>query len=89
MPKDSPNKNRKNLISVLIYARSIAGLTQKQLASKLHTKQPAIARLEKGRINFNIEFAEKWCKACNLQLHFQWINLIQKDSETAHFFPKS
>ena len=37
------------LAAALIDVRSHAGLTQKQLARKLGTTQPAVARLESGR----------------------------------------
>jgi transcriptional regulator with XRE-family HTH domain len=37
------------LASVVIEARNNAGLTQQQLARKMRTTQPAIARLESGR----------------------------------------
>lgn len=37
------------LASVMIEARSKAGLTQEQLAEKMETSQSAIARMESGR----------------------------------------
>jgi ribosome-binding protein aMBF1 (putative translation factor) len=35
--------------SVMIEARAHAGLTQEQLAERMHTTQAVIARLESGR----------------------------------------
>lgn len=56
------------LISQLIKARIKRGLTQKQLAEKVDTKQSAIARVESGNTNISIAFLEKLVKALNYQL---------------------
>ena len=47
------------IISQLIAARQKSGLTQKELANKVGTKQSAIARLEGGNTNPSIGFLEK------------------------------
>lgn len=47
------------VISDLISARLKRGLTQKDVAEKLGTKQSAIARLESGNINPSLEFLQK------------------------------
>lgn len=59
------------LISKLIEARIKKGLTQKQLAQKLGTKQSAIARIESGRANLSLRYVEKMTTAMNLKFTIQ------------------
>lgn len=47
------------IISQVIAARIKKGITQKDLAEKMGTKQSAIARLESGNSNPSISFLEK------------------------------
>ena len=47
------------VISKLISARLKKGMTQKDVADKIGTKQSAIARFEAGNINPTIGFLEK------------------------------
>ncbi len=47
------------IVSELITARLKKGITQKELAEKIGTKQSAIARLEAGNINPTLGFIEK------------------------------
>ena len=56
------------LISQLIGIRVKEGLTQKDLAKKLGTKQSAIARLESGNYNPTLEFLQKTAKALGTKL---------------------
>lgn len=56
------------LISQLIGIRVKEGLTQKELAKKLGTKQSAIARLESGNYNPTLEFLQKTAKALGTKL---------------------
>jgi len=46
-------------ISELISARIKKGITQKELAQKIGTKQSAIARFEAGNVNPSLGFLEK------------------------------
>lgn len=50
---------RYKAISVLISARTKKGITQKELAQKIGTKQSAIARFEAGIVNPSLGFLEK------------------------------
>ena len=50
---------RYRIISELIAARLKKGMTQKQLADKIGTKQSAIARLEAGNVNPSLAFLNK------------------------------
>lgn len=52
-----------SIIEQVLRKRLEKGLTQKQLADKIGTKQSAIARLEGGNSNPSIAFLEKVSKA--------------------------
>jgi len=54
---------RYQLASELIKARIKTGLTQKELARKVGTEQPAIARIESGDENLTIDSAQKITEA--------------------------
>ncbi|MDB5245397.1 MAG: HipB [Parcubacteria group bacterium] len=56
------------LISELIRARSVEGMTQKELAEKIGTKQSAIARFERGGSNPTLEFMQKLARGLGLKL---------------------
>ena len=61
------------LISQLIKARIENGLTQKQLAEKIGTKQSAIARFESGNYNPTLEFLNKTAEALDktIEINFR------------------
>jgi ribosome-binding protein aMBF1 (putative translation factor) len=63
------------LITAMIRARINKGLTQKQLAQKIGTKQSAIARLESGRTNPSILFLKKLAQALNSNLQIRFTSL--------------
>lgn len=52
-----------SIIAQVIQKRLDRGLSQKQLAEKIGTKQSAISRLEGGNISPSIAFLEKVAKA--------------------------
>lgn len=56
------------LASELIGIRVKRGLTQKELARLMGTKQSAIARLESGTYNASLKQLEKVAKALNAKL---------------------
>lgn len=60
------------LISAMIEARIKNGITQKDLAEKLGTKQSAIARLESGRANPSLSFLKKLAQALNAHLEIKF-----------------
>jgi len=60
------------LIEAVIRKRLEKGLTQKQLAEKVGTKQSAISRLEGGNANPSFSFLEKIAKALNSSLHISF-----------------
>jgi predicted transcriptional regulator len=61
------------LIETIIEKRLQKGLTQKELAQKIGTKQSAISRLESGKANPSLLFLQKIAKALhsNLEVTFK------------------
>jgi len=56
------------LASTVIDARNRAGLTQQELARKMGTTQPAVARLECGRIRPSMRTLERFALATGSRL---------------------
>jgi predicted transcriptional regulator len=50
------------------YARLRAGLTQVDLAKKAGISQPALARIESGRITPRVDTVERLLRACGMTL---------------------
>ncbi|MDO8621036.1 MAG: helix-turn-helix transcriptional regulator [Candidatus Levybacteria bacterium] len=59
------------VISQLIAARLKKGITQKELAQKVGTKQSAIARLEGGMTNHTLEFLDRIASVMGYKLTVQ------------------
>ena len=57
-----------SIIAQIIQKRLKKGLSQKQLAEKIGTKQSAIARLEGGTTNPSVGFLERISKALDSKL---------------------
>lgn len=55
---------RMDLVISLYEARRAAGLTQKELADLLGTKQTYIAQIEKGRKNITFSTLMRYARAC-------------------------
>ena len=60
------------LASVLIAARTRAGLTQEELAARMRTKQAVIARLESGRVKPSTRTLERIAKATGHRLRISF-----------------
>src|SRR5215471_6396817 len=56
------------LASALIDARTRAGLTQQELAKKMGTTQPVVARLESGRVRPSMRTLERLAEATGSRL---------------------
>jgi ribosome-binding protein aMBF1 (putative translation factor) len=56
------------LAKAVIHARSRAGLTQQELARKMGTTQPVVARLEGGQTRPSIRTLERLAKATGSRL---------------------
>jgi DNA-binding XRE family transcriptional regulator len=53
----------------LIQARMNAGLTQEEIAERMGTTQPVIARLESGRVLPSVKTLSQYAKATGKHLH--------------------
>jgi transcriptional regulator with XRE-family HTH domain len=56
------------LASAVIDARTRAGLTQQELARKMGTTQPVVARLESGRVRPSMRTLERFAEAIGSRL---------------------
>jgi DNA-binding XRE family transcriptional regulator len=61
-----------SLASALIEVRAKAGLTQEQIAKRMHTTQTAIARLESGRIRPSTRTLERYAEATGMKLRISF-----------------
>ena len=61
-----------SLAKAMIEARAHAGLTQDQLAERMHTTQAVIARLESGRVKPSTRTLERLAAATGLRLRISF-----------------
>ena len=67
------------LSNLVTHARLYAGISQAELAKRIGTKQPSIARVENGKIYPSLNFLEKIAKAVNTYLvppHFAFMDPV-------------
>ena len=60
------------LAAAMIEARARAGLTQEQLAQRMHTTQAVIARLESGRVKPSTRTLERLAAATGMRLRISF-----------------
>ena len=60
------------VINAIFEARREKGITQKDLAEKIGTKQSVISRLESGKANPSIAFLKKLAAALNTKLEIKF-----------------
>jgi ribosome-binding protein aMBF1 (putative translation factor) len=60
------------LAAAMIEARAHAGLTQEQLAQRMHTTQAVIARLESGRVKPSTRTLERLAEATGMRLRISF-----------------
>ncbi len=61
------------VIQAVLDARVKKGVTQKELAQKIGTKQSVISRLESGRANPSVAFLKKLAGALNSHLEIKFV----------------
>ncbi len=61
-----------SLAAAVIEARAHAGLTQQQLAERMHTTQAVIARLESGRVKPSTRTLERLAEATGMRLRISF-----------------
>ncbi|MBI3313619.1 MAG: helix-turn-helix transcriptional regulator [Candidatus Omnitrophica bacterium] len=62
----------------LFLAREKAGMTQKELAKQIGTKQSNISRMEQGEYNFTVEMLDRIAQAFNSKLKIEFIPASSK-----------
>ena len=62
------------VIQAMLDARIKKGVTQKELAKRMRTKQSVISRLESGRANPSVAFLKKLAQALNSHLEIKFIS---------------
>jgi transcriptional regulator with XRE-family HTH domain len=73
------NKLENEVAKQIISLRKNLGLSQKELADKLNTKQSAISRIEKGEQNISIGLLEKIADALGVEVNVS-LNLSQPNT---------
>jgi len=73
------------LASIVIDARNRAGLTQSELARRMGTKQPVVARLESGRARPSMRTLERLAKATGsrLLIRFEPREVVRREGRRA------
>ncbi len=61
------------LIEAVLKARKEKGLTQKEIAEKIGTKQSVISRLEKGGANPTVAFLKRLAEAFSSRLEIRFV----------------
>lgn len=59
------------LVRMIIAKRLTKGITQKELANKIGTKQPVISRLERGTYNPSLKFLQRIAHALDAELRIK------------------
>ena len=65
--------------AIIAQARLKAGLTQRQLAQRMGTSQPAIARLEAGQVSPTLGTVERIAAAAGYELRVELVPLLAPD----------
>ena len=71
------------LARALIQARQASGLTQEELAEKMHTTQSAVARWESGKHLPSCQTLQRIAKATNTDLRVSFVPHKQKAARAA------
>ncbi|MBT4124347.1 MAG: helix-turn-helix transcriptional regulator [Candidatus Pacebacteria bacterium] len=61
------------IIEAILKKRIESGLSQKQLAEKIGTKQSAISRIENGNANPSLKFLQKIAKGLDTKLKISFV----------------
>ena len=69
---DAALEDEFSLAAALIEARARAGLTQQQLADRMHTTQAVIARLESGRVKPSTRTLQRLAAATGMRLRISF-----------------
>jgi transcriptional regulator with XRE-family HTH domain len=76
--QEEENKLEYEVAKQIIFLRKTLGLSQKELAEKLNTRQSAISRIEKGEQNISISLLEKIADALGVEVNVS-LNFTQQN----------
>ena len=62
-------ERRREVVADLVAQRQRLGLSQSEVASRMGTSQPAVARLEAGGVDVRLSTLERYAAAVGRQLH--------------------
>jgi transcriptional regulator with XRE-family HTH domain len=68
MEKSLTSKAQKVLLSCLREARESAGLSQEDLAVRLHMTQSQVSKCERGERRLDVVELRRWCEAVGVKL---------------------
>lgn len=77
------------LSNLITEARLYAGISQAELAKRIGTHQPSIARAEKGEVVPSVEFLYKIAKAIGAELILPRFNFMDESRATAMHYLSS
>jgi transcriptional regulator with XRE-family HTH domain len=80
--QEENNKLEIEVAKQITSLRKTLGLSQKELAEKLNTKQSAISRIEKGEQNISIGLLEKIADVLGVEVNVS-LNFTQQNSPSA------
>ncbi|WP_245720160.1 helix-turn-helix domain-containing protein [Nocardia uniformis] len=63
--------DRRRLLMDLVTQRRAAGLSQTEIAARMHTSQSAVARLEAGQVDVRISTLERYAAAIGSRITWQ------------------
>lgn len=81
---DAKEKNRLafEIAEMIMNARERKGITQKELAELLNTRQPSIARIERGETLPSLSFLERIAKALDTRITAPKFEMFEKEINT-------
>lgn len=51
---------------ILRKVRKMAGLTQEEMAERMHMSRPNVSKIERGQIELRLSDAVRWCQVTNM-----------------------
>jgi ribosome-binding protein aMBF1 (putative translation factor) len=61
----------RSLVADLVARRRAAGMSQDEVARRMGTSQPAVARLEAGQVDARVSTVQRYAGAVGAQLHLR------------------
>ncbi|MBO0871412.1 MAG: helix-turn-helix domain-containing protein [Micromonosporaceae bacterium] len=70
----------RSLVADLVAQRRAAGLSQDEVARRMGTSQPAVARLEAGMVDARMSTVQRYAGAVGAQLHLRTTRMGEPDA---------